>query len=99
MDIEVQKFARKQANLQVQQHHGDQKRSQRFLKEWSEFQESAVLDVECVHTRERGEKGRRERGRRGRERRKQEERLKGNINNQFHTFTHAHVIRIDYTVV
>ena len=48
MDIEIQKFASKQANLQVQQHHGDQKRSQRFLKEWSEFQKSAVLDVECV---------------------------------------------------
>ena len=38
----------KQANLQVQQHHGDQKRSQRFLKEWSELQESVVLAVECV---------------------------------------------------
>ena len=38
----------KQANLQVQQHHGDQKRSQRFLKEWSELQESAVLAIECV---------------------------------------------------
>ena len=38
----------KQANLQVQQHHGDQKRSQRFLKEWSELQESVVLAVKCV---------------------------------------------------
>ena len=35
----------KQANLQVQQHHGDQKRSQRF---WNELQESAVLAVECA---------------------------------------------------
>ena len=47
MDIEVQKSASKQANLQVQQHHGDQKRSQ-VLEKWSEFQESAVLAVECV---------------------------------------------------
>ena len=38
----------KQADLQVQQHHGDQKRSMRFLKEWSELQESAVLAVKCV---------------------------------------------------
>ena len=105
----------KQANLQIQQHHGEQKRYQRFLKEWSELQES-VLAVECVQMygviymyvcdvhrmfivnvqeerKGRKDKRGRRKGERERERGEQGERLKGNMNSQFHTFTHVHVIR------
>ena len=53
-----------------------------------------------IQEKKKGRKDKREeRRRREEERKEQGERLKGNINSQFHTFTHVHVIRTDYYIV
>ena len=50
-----------------------------------------------IQEKRKGRKDKREGGER--ERGEQGERLKGNINSQFHTYTHIHVKRTNYYVV